>query len=187
MSRLARSFVFAAIAALSFGNRPANADDRTIDVSNGKLTLTAPEKWERKKPSTNIVEHEFAVKPSQGDENPGRVTVMGAGGSVQDNIDRWISQFTQPDGSKTKDRAKTKATKINGREVHLVDVTGTYRDQRGPFSNTPAVERENYRMLAAIIADKDLGNYFIKFYGPEKTVSDNEKAFLSMIDTLKAN
>jgi hypothetical protein len=164
----------------------ANADDRTIAVSGGKLTLTAPEKWERQKPSSNIVEHEFSVPASEGDGNPGRVTVMGAGGTVQANVDRWIGQFTQPDGSKTKDRAKEKTVKVGGRDVHIVDISGTYRDQRGPFSQAPAVEREKYRMLAAIIADKQLGNYFIKFYGPQKTVANNEKTFMSMIDSLKA-
>jgi hypothetical protein len=163
----------------------AKADDQTITVSKGKLTLIAPEKWERKKPSSNIVEHEFSVPASEGDENDGRVTVMGAGGTVQANIDRWIGQFTQPDGSETKDRTKTQKVKVGGREVHVIDISGTYKDQRGPFSQAPAVQREKYRMLAAIIADKELGNYFIKFYGPQQTVADNEKAFMSMIDSLK--
>ena len=145
---------------------PAHADDRAIEVAGGKLALTAPEKWERKKPSSNIVEHEFSVPASEGDENPGRVTVMGAGGSVADNIDRWVGQFTQPDGGNSKDKTKINKTKVGGREVHLVDISGTYKDQRGPFSQAPSVEREKYRMLAAIIADKNLGNCFIKLYGP---------------------
>ena len=174
------------IALLGVAANLASADDRTIAVSGGKLTLTAPEKWERQKPSSNIVEHEFSVPASDGDENPGRITVMGAGGSVQANVDRWIGQFTQPDGSNTKDRAKDKTIKVGGREVHIIDISGTYKDQRGPFSQAPAVEREKYRMLAAIITDKQLGNYFVKFYGPQQTVADHEKAFMSMIDSLKA-
>ena len=39
-------------------------------------------------------------------------------------------------------------------------------------------------MLAAIVVTKDLGNYFIKFYGPERTVTDNKAAFDKMIDSL---
>ncbi len=48
------------------------------------------------------------------------------------------------------------------------------RIKRGPVA--PAVERPNYRMLAAIIETGGAGNYFLKFYGPEKTVAANEKS-----------
>ena len=68
------------------------------------------------------------------------MTIMGAGGSVEANIDRWIGQFTQPDGSDTKKAAKIEQKKIGGQEVHLVDVAGTYKDQRGPFAGGPVVD-----------------------------------------------
>ena len=115
--------------------------------------------------------------------NEGRVTIMGAGGAIDANIDRWYSQFSQPDGGSTKERAKVKKIKVAGEEVHLVDLSGTYKDQRGPMA--PAVERPKYRMLAAIITAGPLGNYFVKFYGPQKTVTDHEKAFLTMIEGLE--
>ncbi len=70
-------------------------------------------------------------------------------------------------------------------DVHLVEISGTYNDTRGPFSGIPAVERPKYRMLAAIISSKKVGNYFIKFYGPQQTVTDGEGAFMKMIDTLE--
>jgi hypothetical protein len=68
--------------------------------------------------------------------------------------------------------------------VTLVDIAGTYKDQRGPFGGA-AVERENYRMLAAIVSSKQLGNYFVKFYGPAKTVGDNQKAFAKMVEGIE--
>ena len=108
---------------------------------------------------------------------------MAAGGSVEANIDRWYGQFTQPDGGNTRDRAKVQKIKVGGEEIHLVDLSGTFKDQRGPMA--PAVERPKYRMLAAIIATKNAGSYFIKFYGPERTVADNEKAFVGMIEGLQ--
>ena len=70
-----------------------------------------------------------------------------------------------------------------GEDVHLVDISGTFKDQRGPAA--PAVERPKYRMLAAIVATKSAGQYFIKFYGPERTVTEHEKGFLSMIDGME--
>jgi hypothetical protein len=162
----------------------AAESERSISLADGKLQLTAPESWERKKPSSNIIEFEFAVPAAKGDENAGRVTIMGAGGSVEANIDRWVGQFTQPDGSDTKKAAKIEQKKIGGQEVHLVDISGTYKDQRGPFAGGPVVERKGYRMLSAIVVTKEAGNYFVKFYGPEKTVGDNREKFDQMIDSL---
>jgi hypothetical protein len=158
----------------------------TFELGESKLALTAPAEWEKTKPKTRIVEHEFSVKSAKGDTELGRMTVMGAGGSVDANIDRWIGQFSQPDGSKTKDKAKTEKKTIGGQEVHLVDISGTYKDTPGgPFAGGKAVDRPDYRMLAAIVVTPKSGSYFLKFYGPAKTVAENEKAFKTMIDSLK--
>ncbi len=154
-----------------------------IDLAGGKLELTAPPNWMRKQPKVRIIEHEFAVPAVEGDTGDGRVTIMGAGGGVQANIDRWLGQFSQPDGGSTKERAKVEKLSVDGQDVHLVDISGTFKDQRGPVA--PAVERPKYRMLAAIIPTNGRGDYFIKFYGPERTVAENEKAFLAMIKSLE--
>ena len=45
------------------------------------------------------------------------------GGAVQANIDRWISQMQQPDGSASKDKAKTETSTVNGLKVTSVDVS----------------------------------------------------------------
>jgi hypothetical protein len=161
----------------------AQENPATMPLAGGKLQLTAPGSWIRKRPQTAIVEHEFAIPPAKDDKAEGRLTVMAAGGGIEANIDRWYGQFTQPDGGSTKDRAKIHKIKVGGDEVHLVDLSGTFRDQRGPVA--PAIERPKYRMLAAIIATKGAGNYFIKFYGPERTVAENEKAFVSMIEGME--
>ena len=156
--------------------------DQSIVIADGKLQLTAPKSWTRKEPQTSIVEYEFAIPAVEGDAQGGRMTVMGALGSIDANIDRWKGQFSQPDGE-NKDKARIKKKQIAGLDVHLVDISGTFKDQRGPFA--PATERPNYRMLAAIIETKNTGNYFVKFYGPEKTVAKNEKAFNEMIESLE--
>ncbi|MCA9248219.1 MAG: hypothetical protein KDA42_13920 [Planctomycetales bacterium] len=170
---------------LSITASSARAADQTIAVADGRFSLEAPADWKRVQPRVRIVEAEFAIPASEGDDNDGRLTVMGAGGSIEQNIDRWIGQFTQADGGSTKERTKTEKKSIAGCEVHLVDIAGTFSDRRGPFA--PAVERPDYRMLAAIVETGKFGNYFVKFYGPVKTVSDNEKAFEEMIAHLKKN
>lgn len=176
--------LFPILALVATAAQPADKE-RTIKLGEGKLTLQAPEKWTRKEPKVRIIEHEFAVEGKKG-QDPGRVTIMGAGGTVQQNIDRWIGQFTQPDGKNSKEKAKTEKKKIAGLEVHIVDIAGTYKDMpAGPFARGKTIERENYRMLAAIIpGGPAIGNYFVKFYGPAELVKENEKAFYKMIESL---
>ena len=160
------------------------ADDR-IAVAEGKLVVTAPEGWQRKQPGSGIVEHEFAIPKAEGDTADGRMTVMGAGGTVDANIDRWIGQFLNADGERlAKEKAKIEKKKIAGEDVVIVDIAGTYVD-KPPFAPGPGTQRKNYRMLAGVITTKQLGNYFFKFYGPEKTVEANEDAFAKMIESLE--
>jgi hypothetical protein len=192
-----RALCVVVAAAFIFGaaSKSVTADDKadpkpnpTIDLADGKILLTAPQSWARKTPRVRIIEHEFAVPVSKGDKEDGRVTVMGAGGTVEANLDRWIAQFSQPDGSETKNQAPEADRKktISGLDVQMIDLSGTFRDMPRPFDpNGGAVERPNYRMLAAVIASPTLGNYFIKFYGPRQTVSDHAEEFHKMIAGLQ--
>jgi len=138
---------------------PARADE--MELAEGKLVVTTPESWTKKMPRSRIIEHEYEIPAVEGDENPGRMTVMGAGGSIEANIDRWAGQFDLKGG-----KPKKEETKIAGQKVYLVDLSGTYKDTppgAGPFSGAKPILRENYRMLAAIIATEKDGNYFVKF------------------------
>jgi hypothetical protein len=163
---------------------PGDAAARKIEIADGKLLLTAPEGWTRKEPKFRMIEHEFAVPASKGDSDEGRVTVMGAGGDIDANINRWINQFDQPDGSETKNlipEAK-RTEKVGDLEIHCVDLTGNYHDMR-PFDPTAKpVVKEKYRMLAAIIVAPKVGNYFFKFYGPRQTVTDHAEEFWKTVD-----
>jgi len=58
----------------------------------GGLTFQAPSIWEQARPRSNMVEYEISVPKSNGDDKNGRLTIMGAGGSVEANINRWYGQ-----------------------------------------------------------------------------------------------
>lgn len=178
----------AAAGSVSAEDKPADAksgESESFTVGEGAVTMKPPATWIKKKPATRIVEHEFEIPAAEGDARPSRTTIMGAGGTIEDNLNRWFGTFVQPDGADTKAKAKVKVITVDGQEVHLVDISGTYNDKPAPFQPGPSVMRENYRQLAAIIVTKQAGNYFVKFYGPEKTIAANEQAFLKMIEGLK--
>lgn len=155
-----------------------------ILLANGHFSLVPPRGWIKKKPRTRIVQYEFAVPKQKDDPADGRVTIMGAGGGVKANIDRWLGQFKQADGTPTKDRAKITKKEIAKQEVHLVDMAGTFEDRpRGPFG--PSIKRDNYRMIGAIVVSQDKGQYFLKIYGPAKTIAAAAPSFYKFVESLK--
>jgi hypothetical protein len=164
----------------------AIAEDKPAEtpfaIGEGKLAMTAPAGWKKVQPKSRIIEAEFEIPAAKGDEIPGRLTAMGAGGTVEANIDRWTAQFTG-EGVKPKIEKKT----VGGSEVHVVDLAGTYKDTPGgPFAGGKTTLREDWRMLGAIIETKDAGNYFLKLYGPKATITENEKGFQSLVESLKS-
>ena len=178
------AFVPFAAAAPTAAQGVVAEDARAFAIAGGSLLLEAPAGWKRVQPKSGIVETEFSI-PSAGDLPPGRMTVMGAGGSVQANIDRWFGQFSQPDGGDTKAKATTKTLKLAGSAVTLVDVSGTYKDMPGgPFAGGKTIERPDYRMLAAIVETADAGSHFLKFYGPAATVAKEADGFRKMVEGL---
>lgn len=182
------SYAIAALLALTVSTSLFAADEgETMKLGeDGKITLVTPKNWTKRKPAINFIQYEYAIPKAEGDENDGRVTVMGAGGSVEANIDRWIAQFEDEGKPLAKDKAKIEKTKIGGLDVHVIDLKGTYKDQAGgPFAGGKTTLREDYRMLGVIILGGEQGNYFIKAYGPKKTMAENEKAFMSMVEGLK--
>lgn len=158
--------------------------DPSCLMSEGAVEFIAAKDWKRKKPRSRIINHEFEIQPATADEKPGRLTVSSAMGTIDANIARWRGQFSQPDGSKTDDHTKIEKLTLEGHQVHLVDITGTFADQPGgPFG--PKTDRPDYRMLAAIVNVKDAGQYFLKMYGPKTTVTKQEEAFRKFVKSLK--
>lgn len=172
------------------GAVPAADQEDKMAISEGRFEMTVPAKWQRKQPKVNIIEYEYEVPAATDEARAARLTVMGAGGSVDDNLRRWYGQFRQPDESSTEKSAKVEEKDVAGQRVTIVDVSGTYLDKPGgPFAGGETIEREDYRMLAAIIQTtqkgKKTGNYFLKLIGPKQTIADNKKAFEQMIGSLK--
>jgi hypothetical protein len=143
------------------------------------ITLTAPAGWQRKLASSSFVAAEFALPRVEGDDADGRLTISTAGGSVQANIDRWKGQFgPQPTAT------SREGIDVAGLKVTIVDLSGEFNDQRGPFA--PGVKRPGYRMVGAVIPAGDQ-LHFIKATGPEKTIASHEGAIQKFIRSIRQN
>ncbi len=146
-------------------------------VEVGGLELTAPESWVRQPPRSQFVTAEFTLPRADGDENDGRLTVSVAGGSIDANLERWRGQF---EGDLTRDVAED--LEVAGLTVKLLDCAGTFNDQPGPFA--PAVQREGYRMIGAVIPTEGQLT-FVKAYGPEKTIEKYAESIRAFLQSLK--
>jgi hypothetical protein len=157
-------------AATSLNGSPSDSVDR---VEVGGITLAAPANWESTSPGSPIIAAEFVLPRSEGDDADGRLTISTAGGSVEANIDRWKGQFDpQPQN------ASQEEIDVAGLKVTVVDYSGDFNDQRGPFA--PPVKRNGYRMIAAIIPDNGQ-LHFIKATGPQKTIAASADAIHAFI------
>ncbi len=186
---LGQACAIALVASLSVAVAQEDAvKTTTVELADGKITLEAPQEWKTVQPRSNIIQYEFSAPKEVEDKDKAcRVTVMGAGGSIKDNIDRWYAQFEQPDGSSTKDKSKMEVMDVAGQKVHYVDIPGTFKDSMGGpfFQNKPPVLRENHRMLGAIIETKGMGTHFFKITGPSESVEKLSEGFKKMLKEMK--
>ena len=150
------------------------------------LTFSAPVGWKPVATSSSMRVAQFALPRAAGDPADGELVVYyfgGSGGTVEANIERWLRQMQQPDGRPSSAVAKRESRTVNGLEVTLVDVSGTYIAEMTPGAkerhNSP-----NFRLRAAVIETSN-GPYFIKLTGPAKTIAASEKAFEAFLASLK--
>jgi hypothetical protein len=155
--------------------------------ASGELRYTAPEGWVKEQPSSAMRVAQYKLPKAEGDSEDAALVVyfFGAtqGGTIQANIDRWISQIQQPDGSSSKDKAKTETATINGLKVTTVDVAGTYTAEMAPGTGNQRNDA-NYRLRAAVI-ETPKGNYFLKLVGPAKTMGRWEQSFTDYLKSLE--
>ena len=155
--------------------------------ASGELHFKAPDGWVTEKASSSMRVAQYKLPKAEGDNDDASLVLyyFGAtqGGTSQANIDRWISQMKQPDGSASKDKAKTETTTINGLKVTTVDVSGTYTAEMAPgsgsFHNDP-----NYRLRAAVV-ETPKGNYFVKLAGPSKTIARWDQSYTDYLKSFQ--
>lgn len=156
---------------------------QSFSVADGALTFEATAKWKKVPPKINFIHAEFSIPKTEGDETDGRITFSQVGGSIDDNLDRWVAQFKDADAT-DKEQVIRKSETVDGKNVQLIVIHGTFIDSGGqPLG--PKTERENYSMMGAAIEVEGGNNVYIKAYGPRKTMEVNHDALREMLMSMK--
>jgi hypothetical protein len=141
---------------------------------------TAPEGWanEGSRPMRAAT---YRIAPAAGDKASAECGVYffgaGQGGTVEANLERWKSQFKDPNGKVAP--AQIARRTIHGLAITTIDTAGEYSGMGGPMAASSSTV-PGYRLLGAIVTASG-GNIFIKLTGPAKTIAANQQKFEQML------
>jgi hypothetical protein len=172
------------------GPVPEQTAPKALDkLADGRLALgpfsvVPPSGWAPKPVTSNMRVADF-VLPGKAGEAELVVFYFGdrGAGSIDDNVNRWVDQFQQPDGKSSRDAAKIEKVKFGGQDATYVSLAGRYVSQGMPGGGGP-VDKPDQALLAAIVGSPS-GPYYFKLVGPKETVDANARAFRAMLDSLK--
>jgi hypothetical protein len=102
---------------------------------------------------------------------------QGRGGSAEENIARWGTQF---EGGAA---PKTSLATVAGLKVHRAETSGTYLAPGGPMMQSQG-KKPNFRLIGAIV-EAPAGLVFFKCTGPAATLAGNERAFDGLIQSIQ--
>jgi hypothetical protein len=148
------------------------------------IAWTVPAAWELG-PAHQIRLATYRIRAIAGDPEDAECAVYffgpGQGGTVEANIERWVHQFTAPDGQSPVQSGITAKRDIAGLKVSTLTVSGTYLAGAGMMSQQQeVVKKPNFRMRAAII-EAPQGLVFFKLTGPRNTVAAADGDFNSLL------
>jgi hypothetical protein len=147
--------------------------------SAGGLSWTTPAGWKTDAPRP-MRAATYKILAAKGDSEDAECGVYyfgkGQGGGVEQNVQRWVSQF---EGGKA---TEPKKEKIGGVDVTQVEIDGTYTGGGGPMG--PKTSKPGFKLLGAI-AEGPEGAIFFKLVGPAKTVESSRADFQKMVKGIK--
>jgi len=155
-------------------------DNGMLDV--GAIAFKVPGAWNVRPPKSQM---RLAQLDASGKAGPAELVVYFFGpqgaGTSDANIDRWIGQFANTDGSPVTNATRS-ASKVSGYDVARVEVAGEYAGgMAAPGQPQEAVPGQ--RLLAAIVVSEG-GPYYFKFLGPDSTVQEHRATFDALIASI---
>lgn len=143
---------------------------------------TVPSNWTSRTPSSSLRLAEYATPTVEG--GMAEVVVYyfgkGQGGSVDANLERWKSQFSNPSGSAVEEKVTHPIAPF---PTTIAEYRGTYARGVGDGSDANAA-RPNH-MLIAVVAETPRGTLFFQCFGPVAAVEAQQAAYLQFALGLK--
>jgi hypothetical protein len=183
-----RRFVGSATLLLVLTTTAAQAQDGSA-VDLGGMTSKPPAEWKETRPMTQTQVKVFTLPKVEGDDRDAQLLVyfFGAGGAggVQANVSRWKGMIQPPAGKNIDDIAKVNEFTVGQAKVTYLDASGTYLHRAQPNNpNSPTEQRPNHRLIA-VAFESPKGPYYIRFVGPEKTVTHYKQGFDAWLKNFK--
>jgi len=158
---------------LAQGRVSVAQDVETKEFKAQELTLQIPTSWKEQPINNNLRLAQFEIPAVDGDTANAELAVFPPfGGSITENIKRWIAQF-HSEGLRAD---FTQGTVEQGKYV-VADMSGTYNLPVGPPIMRKTMPAPGYRVIAVMLTAEKGGSYFLKLTGPEKTVEAAADAF----------
>jgi hypothetical protein len=167
------------------GGSTSGQPDASGKIDVGTVAFEVPAKWSAQAPKSAMRRAQLTAPGSAG---AAELIVYFFGpqgaGTLQENLDRWIGQFSNSDGSAVSD-AKQTSSKVSGMDITRLEVAGQYAGGMSPTGQQQPGQA-NQRMIAAIVNSQG-GPYYFKFLGPSATVAENAVAFDGLISSIVAS
>jgi hypothetical protein len=164
---------------------PALAAETVRDEAVG-LRFSVPKAWQRVERTSEVRAAQFRIPRAGKDSEDGELILFrfgtAKGGDVEDNVERWYAQFTQPDGRPSRDAAVVTTRTVGGLKVTVIDLSGTYMPQMGPMERAA---KPGYRLLGAVVEGEG-GPWFWRAVGPAATMARAKPGFEALVDSLEA-
>lgn len=161
-------------------NQQTSAPTATGDSFRaGGITFDIPEGWESQPPSSSMRAAELVMPSAQeGAEDAVLAVFAGIGGTVDQNINRWIGQVSNPTDGPTRETMA-----VNGLEVHTVMLTGTFSAGMAMGGGAP---QPGTTLLGAVVTGGPGGPVHLKATGPESTVKANLEEWEALLSSAEA-
>lgn len=146
-------------------------------------TTTVPTGWSSATPSSSMRLAQYVIPGAPGSV-PVEVVVYffgpGQGGDPAANMERWHSQFSNPDGSPVQEVVTHERTTF---PITFVEYRGTYA--RGVGTGSSAADARPNHLLLAAIAETPKGSLFVQCFGPVAATEAQRAAFRAFVLGLK--
>ncbi len=157
------------------GQMPAGP---ALDPANpmvGGVAWSPVEGLTSRPPSNNMRAAEYVTVGEAGEAVLVVSFFPGMGGSVEENVQRWVGQFTDANGQPITG-SHSETVMLHGLSAAKVDVSGTYAGMGG--------EGAPDQRLLGLIVQGPSGPIFLKFVGPAATVTASEAAFDQLVESI---